>query len=125
VTKNFRARLKNAAGPLEALTAMTCRGRIASSEGVVGDVFSDAWSRLLVAAGFLSPAEATSCSSGTSLGGVEGFWCVDVCGLGFTVGFLDAFAACFPVFPAPRSVDMLMRRVPVGALFQQERFQSL
>jgi hypothetical protein len=26
LARNFRARLKNAAGPLEALTAMTCRG---------------------------------------------------------------------------------------------------
>lgn len=26
VTRNLRAKLKNAAGPLEALTAMTCRG---------------------------------------------------------------------------------------------------
>ena len=35
VTKNFLARLKNAAGPFVALTAMTCRGL---SSGFVADV---------------------------------------------------------------------------------------
>ena len=34
VTKNFRARLKKAAGPLEALTAITCRGFNGSSSNV-------------------------------------------------------------------------------------------
>ena len=30
VTKNFLARLKNAAGPLEALTAITCLGEVSA-----------------------------------------------------------------------------------------------
>lgn len=128
VTRNLRARLKNAAGPFDALTAMTCLGRRASSDGVVGDVLSDAWSRLVVVAdGFLSLEDATSCSSATSLGGVDGLGCVVGSALGMgvvvcTVGFLVAFAACFPVFHAPRSVDMLLKEVPRFALFQQERF---
>lgn len=71
VTKNFLARLKKAAGPLEALTAITCLGLVRGSSGVSGDVvvvsdfdtgsddfvsgFPD------VAAGFLSSASAVSC----------------------------------------------------------------
>jgi len=51
VTRNFRAKLKNAVGPLEALTAITCRG-LAVISGVDGEVLADGWS--LFAAGFLS-----------------------------------------------------------------------
>jgi hypothetical protein len=46
VTRNFRARLKKAAGPLEALTAITWSGRFGRSSGVDGVVLSDGWSRL-------------------------------------------------------------------------------
>lgn len=39
-TKNFRAKLKKAAGPFEALTAMTCFG-LAAFSGVLGYVVSE------------------------------------------------------------------------------------
>jgi hypothetical protein len=106
---------------------MTCLGRNASSEGVVGEVLSDAWSRFAAAAGFLSLEDATSCSSATSFGGVDGVCFGDLSELGFdgfvlcTVGLLVACAACFLIFPAPRSVDMLMEELPLDALFRQER----
>lgn len=43
VTRNFRAKLKNAAGPFDALTAMTCRGG-AFCASLDGCVLSDGWS---------------------------------------------------------------------------------
>lgn len=41
VARNFLARLKNAAGPFDALTAMTCRVDTRESSGVDGVVLSD------------------------------------------------------------------------------------
>jgi hypothetical protein len=55
VTRNFLARLKNAAGPLEALTAMTWRGLCLGSSGVEGEVVFDVGS-LCVATCFCSGA---------------------------------------------------------------------
>jgi len=53
VTRNLRARLKKAAGPLDALTAMTCRGfsspGFSGVVGDVGDVLADDWSGLMAA----------------------------------------------------------------------------
>ena len=64
VTKNFLARLKKAAGPFDALTAMTCLGlsAVCDVSSAVGEVASDdGWSRLLLADddradGFPSPS---------------------------------------------------------------------
>lgn len=108
VTKNFRARLKKAAGPLEALTAMTCRGFDGSS-GVDGEVLSDAWS--LLAGGFLSDSgrsRVSECLGWVLRIGVVGSPCE--AGMDDSVGCLCACSAVLPCFPLPPSVDILQRR---------------
>jgi hypothetical protein len=64
VTRNFLDKLKKAAGPLEALTAMTCRVDRESSR-VDGVVLSDAWSRRLDS--LLLRCMLVICSSGVPI----------------------------------------------------------
>jgi len=122
VTRNFRARLKKAAGPFDALTAITCLGLMveevspplrAASSGVEGDVLSDAWSRL--AGGFRSCEMPLS---SVKLGGVTGCWvgCLSrafVWGVDVVIsdGWFVSGAAMYVDFPSPFSVDMLFESI--------------
>ena len=63
VTRNFLARLKKAAGPLDALTAITCLG-LAAASSVLCDADSEGRSRLVEGDDGLRPP--LTCSSSDS-----------------------------------------------------------